>query len=400
MPRVILVGLSLSGNKGGPAIFASLSRLLRRYVQPLEVTLVSTYPRDARWQQHYGVEHIVPHPAWQLANPLQLVANVRKSQQLYRGSDLVIDMTGVKFVGGRGLKTVKTHLRSASHIHFPKSLGIPVAVFTQTYGPLDDAVTRWFARRALGAADLVFAREPQSMAELGRIGLEQRASLYPDVAFTLPASDLGQVPLGLERRAFLNKTEPFVAFSASNKVILEERELGQKPRYEQLCVQFLQGLLDDGQRVLLVPHSFQPQSPAADDFALTQRIYAQLNAPTGCAALVEEDLPPEDLKAIIARAGLFAGSRYHSLIAALSSGVPSLAIGWSHKYDGLLALFDMQSFCFSAAHAPLQDLQAKFSELQRERPAYQQRILQRLPNITQQVEESVRRVAALLTSEA
>lgn len=41
------------------------------------------------------------------------------------------------------------------------------------------------------------------------------------------------------------------------------------------------------------------------------------------------------------------GSRYHSLVAALSCGVPCIAIGWSHKYAELMAECDSDDCLFS-----------------------------------------------------
>ncbi len=37
-------------------------------------------------------------------------------------------------------------------------------------------------------------------------------------------------------------------------------------------------------------------------------------------------------------------SRFHSLVFALSEGVPVLALGWSHKYQELLRPFGLENF--------------------------------------------------------
>jgi polysaccharide pyruvyl transferase WcaK-like protein len=44
---------------------------------------------------------------------------------------------------------------------------------------------------------------------------------------------------------------------------------------------------------------------------------------------------PYELKKFIAGAAFLVGSRFHSIVAALSCGVPAVLLGWAHKYDML-----------------------------------------------------------------
>ena len=54
-----------------------------------------------------------------------------------------------------------------------------------------------------------------------------------------------------------------------------------------------------------------------------------------------------DIKALLAGARCIATARFHGLVSGLSSGVPSLAIGWSHKYEELLADFDCPELLYA-----------------------------------------------------
>ena len=48
-------------------------------------------------------------------------------------------------------------------------------------------------------------------------------------------------------------------------------------------------------------------------------------------------LSAAQVKSVIGSCDILLSSRYHALIAALSQQVPAVAIGWSHKYDELMA---------------------------------------------------------------
>lgn len=54
-----------------------------------------------------------------------------------------------------------------------------------------------------------------------------------------------------------------------------------------------------------------------------------------------------ELKTIIGQCDLLIGSRYHSIVAALSQGIPVLAIGWHHKYHEIMKLVNLENFVFN-----------------------------------------------------
>jgi polysaccharide pyruvyl transferase WcaK-like protein len=60
--------------------------------------------------------------------------------------------------------------------------------------------------------------------------------------------------------------------------------------------------------------------------------------------LIADTEDPVLLRAIIAQANVFIGCRFHSVVAALSCGVPTLTIGWSHKYSEMAEQLDAGSW--------------------------------------------------------
>jgi len=59
---------------------------------------------------------------------------------------------------------------------------------------------------------------------------------------------------------------------------------------------------------------------------------------------IASDSDPKGLKDFIGGSRFVIGSRFHSLVAALSQGVPVIAFGWAHKYPRLLGDFNVLDF--------------------------------------------------------
>jgi polysaccharide pyruvyl transferase WcaK-like protein len=79
--------------------------------------------------------------------------------------------------------------------------------------------------------------------------------------------------------------------------------------------------------------------------------------------MITGDYNASELKGIISKCHILVGSRFHSMIAALSTGVPILVIGWSHKYNEILDLFEMGEFIVDYRELSLGKLIEKFEKV-------------------------------------
>lgn len=87
------------------------------------------------------------------------------------------------------------------------------------------------------------------------------------------------------------------------------------------CAKYLKG---KDQKPFILVHE------GANDLMLAQKIS---NAVGGVNIITETH--PLKIKGILGACSGTIGSRFHGLVSALSQGVPSLATGWSHKYNML-----------------------------------------------------------------
>lgn len=90
---------------------------------------------------------------------------------------------------------------------------------------------------------------------------------------------------------------------------------------------------DTDMHVCLVPHVYSVLRNRGD-IVLLRDLYQEYEA-SGRVSLVEQDHTCEQLKYIISQCRFFIGARTHSTIAAYSSGVPTIALGYSVKSLGI-----------------------------------------------------------------
>lgn len=167
--------------------------------------------------------------------------------------------------------------------------------------------------------DYISARESLTFELLQRAGLKN-IGLAPDSAFTLPAVQL-PLPKGfVEGNTIGINVSPMVSRREAKPGILYEN-------FKNL----IQNILDCTDcAVALIPHVVWEDN---DDRTILKELYGQFSV-TGRVVLIEDHNCME-LKGYISRCRFFIGARTHATIAAYSTGVPTLVLGYSVKSRGI-----------------------------------------------------------------
>ncbi len=166
--------------------------------------------------------------------------------------------------------------------------------------------------------DLIVARESLTYEALRNVN--PHTVLYPDPAFTLSVGK-GIWPSGLGKK-------PFVGINISPMIQQKEKVSGITFRnYYRLIKNILERTQDD---IALIPHVVWeknddrvPLSELYDTFEKSGRVY------------LVQDQNCIQLKEIISKCKIFVGARTHATIAAYSTSVPTLVVGYSVKARGI-----------------------------------------------------------------
>ena len=162
--------------------------------------------------------------------------------------------------------------------------------------------------------DLIIARESITYNILLKNGINKNTVLYPDSAFTLKAE--GNF-----------KIKPDTIGINISDLICKKSE-NNFPEIVEKFIRFL--LKNTDKNILLIPHVTRGEE---NDYSVLSEIKNKISSDK--VELVGKDLNASQYKKIISQCEMFIGARTHATIAAYSTCVPTLVIGYSVKSRGI-----------------------------------------------------------------
>lgn len=229
----------------------------------------------------------------------------------------------------------------------PKSLAIrertPLYLLPQTYGPFKSAEARRLASTIVRSARMCWARDARSFEILrdllGDRFDPRRHLVGVDVAFALPTLRTDHAA------AVLGRARPGLVVGVNISGLLVNRPETQKAKYgfraDYLKVKagLVERLANSGATVVLTPHVVTRPGHYESDNDACEAVRREVLAASPSLASRIVTAPsfadPREVKWLIAGFDWFCGTRMHSTIASLSSGVPTAAVSYSPKTLGV-----------------------------------------------------------------
>ncbi|WP_136637790.1 polysaccharide pyruvyl transferase family protein [Pseudooceanicola onchidii] len=233
--------------------------------------------------------------------------------------DVILDSSG--FAYGDFWGNAKMEHQIGRFIDLWKAEGKVVIALPQAWGPFTEPGFAAHLSEVLSKMDLVFARDRQSAGYLREVGVTT-ARDAPDFTNLLQ-------PTLPEARAHLRGA----GFIVPNSKMLEAYGDAAHDGYLDFLVQAVACLRRVTPRTCILVHE------GHRDMTLAEELNNRLDTP----AEIVDPADAVETKAIIGAGGALISSRFHGLVSGLSAGVPSLACGWSHKYEELLADYGMDA---------------------------------------------------------
>ncbi|SOD71571.1 colanic acid/amylovoran biosynthesis protein [Jatrophihabitans sp. GAS493] len=249
------------------------------------------------------------------------------------------DLTGIVDASGFAYSdsfALGRHRREAVYGRRWAKRGVPKILLPQAFGPFNDPEKRKWCAEVVNQATVTFARDEKSLEYVRALAPGARVELSPD--FTI----------GLSPQSGPNVLNGAVALVPNQKMVSEG--ILERQAYLDTMVELAQAARAHGlTELVVVLHE-------DDDVKLGTDLARLLDCPL---RLPE---PPRALKHTLGTASLVISSRFHAIVGALSQRVPTVAVGWSHKYAELLRDFDVPNWLWTPGSAAGDVLDAVLSD--------------------------------------
>ena len=219
------------------------------------------------------------------------------------------------------------------HRHFPKA---QVIFLPSTWGAFESQHEDALERLVTGAK--VLARDKFSADNInGLLGLPI-ADYSPDLAFLYPTANVDLAQPLLEQM-FDDPTKPLLGIIPNRRCIEKGVTPLQSPEdYMDFLVRSKDWAVNQGFNVLGISHMINTDRDLRFIHELGINYIPTNN--------------PNLIRAIIANLTVCICSRYHGIVSCLSHGIPTLALGWHHKYRNLMNDMGMGAHHLSVEELP------------------------------------------------
>lgn len=342
-------------------MFLGLRDAYSRAHMPVHFYLYSYYPkRDAEIAA--PLNNVTVHAGHPVDIALQLLPAIllrnffswalpqhwRKAADDLAGCDVVLLIGGTTFADSMWYK-VPWNVLAALPAYLLKR---PVLFLSQTIGPLHNAFNRLCAKWTFRRARHVHGRGKTSARYAAELDVCS-ASYWPDLSFSMdvPSWDslVSSVPLLQQCEDFITRLQRRPVGICPNTIVLDKCRKKGIP-YISFLRDIITELFDRGYAPILIPHSYRPLTTGMhnNDRALCKAVLEGLPKEIGIF-YVDADLNSRQLRSLVGRLHLLIASRFHSMVSALSQGVPPITYGWGNqKYLEVLEEFGVPDLCVPA----------------------------------------------------
>jgi colanic acid/amylovoran biosynthesis protein len=359
-----IVGGSIWGNRGAEAMLVTTIGEIRQFNPDATFYVFSIYPKkDKTLTKDDKIIFLDGRPLpiafyyfplsflHFLLRKIRIILPLPSNIKALRSSHCLLDMGGITFSDGRSLQL----LYNVFSILPAMLLGTPVIKLSQAMGPFNKKLNGSLAKFLLPKCKHIFARGEITKKYLSDLKIDSlKYEQAPDIAFLYKSefslSEENEVKVNRiinSIKTIRNESSKKILSIIPSSLVLNLSQ-SSNIKYSSTLLRIIKEVCDDGYFVVILPNASRcgSKKPMNNDLIAINQL--KLKAGENLSdeynnniQWIDYDINTKSVRNIISNCDAIITSRFHGMVAGLSLSVPTIVIGWSHKYQETLADFDL-----------------------------------------------------------
>lgn len=319
-------------------------------------------------------------------------AKLKKSLSVFDRADAAFVKGGGFLHAYGGLVSTYTVFYQLYHMMLALSMKKDVYIMPNSYGPFKGPGSAWLVRKVIGRCKLVTARESISQDALSQ-ATGVKAQLFPDLAFYLEPDTnlnsqqqkkLGTIPFESKKCIALTMRPYRFPKSADPKA--------EYIKYKQTLCDFIKFLSSNGYHPVLIEHTYA-DNEHEQDMSCIKDVARMLGDCCDYTVYSDLSLTCRQLKYVYSRFEYIVGTRFHSVIFSVASGVPAIAVTYGgNKGQGIMKDIGIEDMSVPIEELSNETLIKRFEYLTRNKDA----IVKKISDYIVKLEENQQELITLL----
>ncbi|TGC08028.1 polysaccharide pyruvyl transferase family protein [Methanolobus halotolerans] len=387
-PTFILAGNGPYENRGCEAIVRGTVKILRQYYDNPSFVCVSLFQNKEQFEKQCQEEYdsAIIHKQvnkrqskydtrWLFRLPLRKIYPRAYKNWMYKEmlpyiaqSKAVLSIGGDNYSLDYGIPKPFTHLDDVV-----LERNRPLIIWGASVGPFTkNPEYEKYIVDHLKLVTGIFARESVTLEYLRVNRIEGNVFKVTDPAFLMDASEpQSDKKIKIEQNSIGVNLSPLMARYVSG---------GDEERWTKTATNILIEIAKNiDEHIYLIPHVTVSHS---NDYLFLKKVQSNMKEYREKTTLIPPIYNASETKWIISKMKLFAGSRTHSTIAALSSGVPTLSFAYSSKAKGINKdVFGHDFYCLDSKEVNPENVTKKIKTIIGQNSEIKATLKETIPNI-------------------
>ena len=256
---------------------------------------------------------------------IPLPSSLKKVSEQYRRADLITGVGGGYLRGKPSFASTIELILLLHPLKIAQILSRPTVLYTQSIGPFSNKLQQLLVRETLKKVELIIVREDISLKLLRQMDISKNVIRSADCAFAFQ----GNNPVDWQALLGLPKNQQLVGITVRSWL-----DKSRQAKYEKSVAALADNLAQKGYRVVFIPQ-VTCEHENDDDRSVTARVNEYMRYKNEAVVLTEK-IDHYEIQSLYGGLDYLVGTRFHSVIFALKSFVPALAIEYEHKTSGIM----------------------------------------------------------------